>query len=123
MFRFHKTYFLLAVVLFLVEVYIGMYVHDALVRPYGGDFLVVILLYCLLKSFVNIPVVPAAAGVLLFSYLIEGLQYLRIVEWLGLQHNRLARVVIGTAFAWSDIIAYTLGILLVLVVEKTLIRR
>lgn len=123
MFRFHKTYFLLAAVLFAVEVYIGMYVRDTIIRPYGGDFLVVILLYCLVKSFVNTPVVPAAVGVLLFSYLIEGLQYLKVVEWLGLQHNRLARIIIGTSFAWSDIIAYTLGIVVVLALEKARVRR
>ena len=49
---FNKTYFLLALLLLLAEVLIALYLHDALIRPYGGDFLVVILLYCFVKSFV-----------------------------------------------------------------------
>jgi hypothetical protein len=93
-------------------------VRDSFVRPFGGDFLVVILLYCLVKSFVNTPVRPTAVGVLLFAYLIETLQYLQLVKRLGLQHNRLASILIGTRFAWEDMLAYTLGIVLVLVLEK-----
>ncbi|BAV04108.1 Protein of unknown function [Filimonas lacunae] len=117
-FRLSKTYLLLTVLLFLTEVYIGKYVHDAFVRPYVGDFLVVILLYCLVQSFIQMPVKPLAVGVLLFSYVVEVLQYLNIVKVLGLENNSMARIIIGTAFAWSDILAYTLGILLVVWIEK-----
>lgn len=118
MFQFHKKYFLWALALFAVEVYIGVYVRDRFVRPFMGDFLVVILLYCLVKSFVNTSVRRAAVGVLLFSYLVETLQYLKIVKWLGLEHNRLASIIIGTSFSWEDMLAYTLGIGLVLILEK-----
>lgn len=118
MFRFHKKYFLFTLALLATEVFIAMYVRDAFVRPYVGDFLVVIFLYCLVKSFLNTPVVKTAAGVLLFSYLVETLQYLKIVNWLGLQNNRIACILIGTSFAWSDIFAYTLGILVVLLLEN-----
>lgn len=118
MFQFHKKYFLWALALFAVEVFIGVYVRDRFVRPFMGDFLVVILLYCLVKSFVNTSVRRAAVGVLLFSYLVETLQYLKIVKWLGLEHNRLASIIIGTSFSWEDMLAYTLGIGLVLILEK-----
>jgi len=50
-FTFNKTYFALAILLFIVEVFIGMYVKDNFIRPYGGDFLVVILLYFLVRAF------------------------------------------------------------------------
>lgn len=118
MFCFHKKYFWWTVALFATEVFIGAYVHDSIVRPFGGDFLVVILLYCMVKSIINTPVWRAAVGVLLFSYLIETLQYLQLVKVLGLQHNRLASIIIGTQFAWEDMLAYTLGIALVLLLEK-----
>jgi hypothetical protein len=59
-----------------------------------------------------------AIAVLLFSYLIEVLQYFNIIKMLGLQNSNLARVVIGTSFEWTDLIAYTLGIGLVILLGK-----
>ncbi|WP_419801993.1 DUF2809 domain-containing protein [Mucilaginibacter sp.] len=116
-FRFNKTYFLFTILLFLTEVFIAVYLHDEIIRPYGGDFLVVILIYCFVKSFFNTPVKATALAVLLFSYLIETLQYFHLVDLLGLEKHTIARIVIGTSFAWTDLLAYTLGILLVLIVE------
>lgn len=115
---FNKHYGLLALCLFIIEVCIALYVHDAIVRPYVGDVLVVILIYCFLKTFVDTPVLPTAIAVLVFAYVIEWLQYLQIVNWLGLQHNAIARTVIGTTFQWGDILAYTLGVIVVVVIEK-----
>ena len=96
---------------------IAIYLHDAIIRPYGGNFLVVILIYCFVKSFLNTPVFPTALAVLLFSYAIETLQYFNLVDLLGLEKSTIARTVIGTSFAWTDLLAYTLGVLLVLIVE------
>jgi len=44
---------------------------------------------------------------------------LNIIEILGLENNSFARIVIGTSFAWMDIICYCIGIVIVLAVEKT----
>ncbi len=115
---FNKYYGLLALFLFIIEVIIALYVHDAIVRPYIGDLLVVILIYCFAKTFVDTPILPTAITVLVFAYFVEWLQYLQIVNWLGLQNNAFARTVIGTTFQWGDILAYTLGILVVLLVEE-----
>lgn len=120
LFQFHRKYFFLLILLFATEVFIAVYLHDALIRPYGGDFLVVILIYCFVKSFLNTPVMVTALAVLLFSYLIETLQYFHLVDMLGLEKSTIARVVIGTSFAWTDLLAYSLGVLLVLVMEFTL---
>jgi hypothetical protein len=114
---FYSKYFIAAVLLLLVEIFIGFYVHDAIIRPYGGDFLVVILIYCGVKSFFNTPVYKTALYVLLFSYVVEGLQYIGIINILGLAHSRIARIIIGTSFAWTDMLMYTLGIGLVLLLE------
>ncbi len=118
MFRFHKGYFLLAVTLFLVEVGIALFVHDNLIRPYFGDTLVVVLIYCFLKSFLKTAVVPAAIAVLLFSYTIEVLQYYDLIGLLHLENNRLAKCVLGNSFEWVDFIAYTVGIVLVIAIES-----
>lgn len=120
MFTFNLRYFLLAVLLFIIEVLIALYVHDAIIRPYIGDLLVVILLYCFVRAFVKVNTVPAAIGVLVFSFIIEVLQYFRLVELLGLGHSTLARIVIGSSFEWIDLIAYTAGVGIVLVTERIL---
>ncbi len=123
MFTFRKNYFFFFILLFVVEVLIAVYVHDNFVRPYIGDVLVVVLLYCFLKAFVKVPVIPAAIIVLIFSFVIETLQYFNIVDRIGLGHSKLARTVIGTSFAWEDIWAYIAGFILILIAERLLISR
>jgi hypothetical protein len=39
MFTFNLSYFLLALLLFVAEVLIDIYVHDRIIRPYIGDTL------------------------------------------------------------------------------------
>lgn len=117
MFKFNRTYFIFAVLLFITEVIIAMYVRDAIIRPYGGDFLVVILIYCAVRSCINISVTAAAIGTLLFAYGIEILQYFHIVNLLGLQDSKIASIVIGTGFEWMDLLMYTAGIVLVWLIE------
>ncbi len=117
MMQFQWKYFTATVVLFIIEVFIALYVNDSFIRPYFGDVLVVILIYCFIKSFVITDVLKTAIGVLLFSYVIELLQYYRFVEVLGLQEYKLAKVVLGTSFAWHDIVAYTAGFLIVVGAE------
>jgi Protein of unknown function (DUF2809) len=117
-FHFNKKYFLLTIILFAIEIFIAKYIEDDIIRPYIGDMLVVILIYCFAKSFIATKIIPTAIAVLFFSYFIEALQYVKIVNILGLQEYKLARIIIGTSFSWVDILMYTIGIIIVLVVEK-----
>ena len=117
--QFNKLYFTLTLLLLLIELFIGTYVHDAVIRPFGGDFLVVILLYCFVKTFLNKPFLPVAVGVLLFAYLVEGSQYFHLVSRLGLQHSKAAVILLGSTFSWADMLCYTLGIGLVIIAERT----
>lgn len=111
-------YFTPALLLLIAELLIGTYVHDGILRPYGGDFLVVILLYCFVKSFFYAPPFKTAIWVLLFAYTIEVLQYFHLTHLLGLQHSRAAAMLLGNSFSWMDILCYTLGIALVMIIEK-----
>ncbi len=118
MLKFRYRYFILAVLIFFIELFIALFIHDGIIRPHIGDFLVVILIYCLLKSFLDLSVWTTAILVLLFSYTVEVLQYFKIVEKLGLQNSKFAGIIIGTSFSWIDIFAYTAGIGFVLLMEK-----
>ena len=117
LFRFRLNYFLVFLLLFLVEVCIALFVRDRFVRPYLGDVLVVLLLYCFLQSFLKLQPRVAALGVLLFAFGIEMLQYFRLVEVLGLRNNKIATTVLGSSFDWEDLLAYSLGAVLVLLIE------
>lgn len=118
MLLFKRNYFLLTVILFITEVLIALYVHDSFIRPYFGDYLVVMLVYCAVRSFLNVTVIQASVGTLLFAYTIEILQHLRIVDLLGLAENVIAKTVIGYGFSWWDMLAYTLGVFTIIGVEK-----
>src|SRR3954466_9212318 len=98
MLRFHRRYFISALFLFIVEVMIALYLHDAIIRPYVGDLLVVILIYCFIKAFFDLPVLPLALYVLLFAYAIEFLQWLQLIKLLGMQHSKLANIILGNLF-------------------------
>ena len=116
--RFNLYYFYWTAFLLITEVYIALFINDDLIRPYGGDFLVVILIYAFIRAFFKYSTIKTAVGVLLFSFLVEILQHFRIVEVLGLESYPLARTIVGTSFSWEDFIAYSLGIAVTLAAEK-----
>lgn len=117
MLRFNPRFFGYTLVLFVIEVLIAVYVHDNFVRPYLGDYLVVMLLYCAVRTFINASPLKIALAVLLFAYLVELLQYFHLVDRLGLAGNTVARTVIGYGFEWLDLLAYTLGVISILLLE------
>jgi len=118
MLTFNKNYFIFTILIFLMEVLIALFVNDSFVRPYLGDVLVVILIYCFIKAFLNLPVLPVALFVLVFAFTVEFLQFLNIVEKLHLEKSKIARTVIGTSFSWIDLLTYIIGISIVVFAEK-----
>lgn len=113
-----KKYLISFIILMILEVFIALYVNDNFVRPYMGDVLVVILVYSFVKIFIPDrfkKLMPFL--VFLFAVIVEFMQYLKIVEILGLQHNIFARVIIGTSYDIKDILCYFIGMLLIYVTE------
>ena len=120
MFRFNTRYFLIGLLILVTEIFIGARLNDSIIRPYGGDYLVVMLLYCMARTLLDTPIVPTALGVLLFAYFIEFLQYEKLADHLHLKPGSIPRIMLGDYFTWNDIIAYTLGIATVIALEKWL---
>jgi hypothetical protein len=118
MFTFNFKYFLCATVLFITEVLIAAFMHDNFIRPTFGDFLVVILMYCGLKSFIRANYRTMAIAVLLIAYCIEVSQYFHLIVHLGLKYSRPAQWILGNGFSWGDMLAYTLGVLLIWIIES-----
>src|SRR5688500_7980064 len=118
MWTFNKNYFGLTILIFAIEVFIALFVHDNFVRPYVGDILVVILLYCFIKSCLPLSVMTVVVLVLAFAFTVEFLQSLYVVEMIGLERSKVARVVIGSSCSWLDLLAYVVGIIIVVMLEK-----
>jgi hypothetical protein len=118
MFAFNVKYLLLAAIFFAVEVGIALFIEDAFVRPFVGDVLVVVLIYCFLRTFLNRAAWKIALGVFLFACVIEILQYFDYVARLGLENNRTISTILGRTFAGKDFIAYLAGFLLIIAAEK-----
>ncbi len=116
--KFKKQYLIYAIIILIIEIGIALFIHDNFIRSYVGDFLVVILIYCFLQSFLSTEVWQTATGVLLCSYMIEILQYFHALNKVGLQKFTLARIILGTSFDWTDIGAHTAGIALVLLIKS-----
>lgn len=123
MIRFNFKYFGLTIIFFVIEVLIALYIHDALIRPYFGDVLVVILMYCFFKSFLNLRILTAALFVLSLAFLIEILQEFNIVAKIGLEKSKLANVVLGNSFSWVDFLCYIVGFLIIIVTENMLTKK
>lgn len=116
--RLSKAYLALAVILFGIEVVIALVFRDSFVRPLLGDVLVVALIYAAVRSVLEVPTLPTAAGVFLFACAVECAQYAHLVDRLGLRDNAVARVVIGTSYDPRDFLAYAAGAVAVVVVER-----
>jgi hypothetical protein len=114
-FTFRKSFFFLALAMFAIETYIAIYVHDHFVRPYLGDYLVVFLIYWAMRSVLCVSERKLAFAVLLFAYSVETLQYIHIIDRLGISDSKLAQTVIGVGFEWKDMLAYTLAYLSLLI--------
>lgn len=103
-----KSYALAFVLLLALEVYIGMFVRDAFIRPYVGDMLVTLLLCCFFKALR--PGCRPALPVLIFAAAVEAAQALQLTELLGLEGTLLG-VLLGSTFDWHDIACYAVGCL------------
>ena len=118
MIRFSLPYFLLTILFFIIELLIALFVKDDFIRPYFGDVLVVVLIYCFVRSFFRIPVLTTILLVLAFSILVEYSQHLNLISALGLEHSTAAKMILGNSFAWGDLVMYVIGAILILLVEQ-----
>lgn len=106
--RLNPTMLLAAIVLFVVEVIIATKLNGYhFIRAYFGDFLVVMLVYCVVKAFWNVEPKRLAITVFIFACAIELAQLFRLADLLHL--TGWARVVLGTSFSFHDILMYAAG--------------
>ena len=110
-------------ILFGIEVLIGLYAHGW-VRSYLGDVLVVILIYVLVRTVT--PDKPSRwyilpSAILIFSFIVEFLQLWGFCDRFGIT-NELLRIIIGTGFSYIDLVSYVIGIIPCYVADYILLK-
>lgn len=117
--KFSLKYFLITILIFLVEVLIATVLKDQFfIRAYLGDVIVVMLLYTFVKSFLIVNDTKLILGIFAFSCLVEFAQFFNIAEKLGFQPGSLMYIVIGNSFSWIDIVCYGVGCLILYLLVK-----
>lgn len=111
-------YFICFIVFLAVEVLIALFVHDAFIRPYVGDMLVVAVVYCLVRVIVPNGVKLMPLYVFLFAAAVECSQYFDFVGLLHLQNSAFFSVLLGATFDIKDIVCYAAGCLAIYAAEK-----
>lgn len=110
-FTFNKSYFIYFILLFIIEVLIAVYLKSGFIRHTVGDFLVVILVYCFLRSFIKTKPIYIAIITLIIAFTTEFLQLTNFLQYMGLGDHKLANIIFGNSFSVQDLVAYTLGVL------------
>ncbi|KRB56061.1 DUF2809 domain-containing protein [Flavobacterium sp. Root186] len=107
-------------VLFLCTILLGILSRKISFIPlWIGDFLYAVMIYFLVRIFLpNKKALIVALFSLLLCYCIEFLQLYQ-AEWIiELRKTLFGRYVLGQGFLWSDILAYTFGIIIAFLIEK-----
>ncbi len=117
-------YLCLSILCFAACALIVIFLNDnRFIRGFVGDIIVISLIYFLIKAFYDFNSLKLVAFTLALAYITEFSQYLRLAYFLGLEHNTIARIVIGSVFDPYDLIAYTIGAFLVYFIDTKLIRK
>lgn len=104
------SYILLTILCFLICILIVLLFWDyPTIRGFIGDIVVVFLIFFFIKSFWDFSSWKVALFSTIFAYCIEILQYFQLVKILWLEHNTIARIVLGSTFDIKDLLAYTIG--------------
>ncbi|MEZ7496346.1 DUF2809 domain-containing protein [Leeuwenhoekiella aequorea] len=111
------AYILGFIFLLIIEIMIATLLNTGFVRANLGDFLVVILIYCLVMAVCDFSVKRGLLITLVFSYAIEILQLLKLPQYFPAQTEKWAALVLGSYFSWIDILMYTFGIITIWTIE------
>jgi hypothetical protein len=117
--KFNKKYFLIFILLLVSEIIIAKYA-DGFIRHTFGDYLVVLLGYSFIKSFIKTSAKSAAIVMLVISFGVEFLQLTNTQNYYPIEYSKLFKLVLGTSFSVGDLIAYFFGFLTILILENNL---
>ncbi len=115
-FRSHLGYFLIAILLFIIEILIAKYV-SGWIRSYLGDVLVIMLIYSAIMAIIELNKNLVVLLTIILAFAIEFSQYFKLAEQLGFEQGSVPYIILGNTFSVEDLMCYTLGCLIIFLVE------
>lgn len=103
------AYAAMLLVLIGIEVLIALFVHDNFIRPYLGDVLAVIAVYCAVRILIPFKCRLLPLYVFAFAVCVEIAQYFNFVALLGFENNTFMKILLGSSFDIKDIFCYAAG--------------
>jgi len=117
--QFSHSSFITFTLLFLTEITIAVFFKEGFIRHTFGDYLVVLLLYFFLKSFVSASNTILANVTVLIAFTVEFIQLTPLLKSIGLENHSLANLVLGNTFSVTDLLAYTFGYLTIIIFNSS----
>lgn len=92
--------------------------NQTFIRGYIGDLIIVIFLYSLLGFFTRLQPRIIAIIVLTFSFVIEFLQLVKIIDILGIHPTLITSVILGSTFDIFDLLMYLIGVTTIFLIDR-----
>ena len=96
-----------------LEIWIALYVHDRIVRPYIGDVLVVICIYFLVRT-VDARTRLLSIPVTIFAFCVEAVQLTGVSEIIPEPFS----MIVGGTFDPADLLCYLVGGVVCFLIDK-----
>jgi hypothetical protein len=109
----HLKYIIMFAILLIIEIFIGKFINEGFIRDYGGDILIIPLLYTFVRIFFandsKAAILYLPLGLLVLGVCAEIVQACNLIAVLGIRKNSLLGIIIGSTFDWKDILCYLAG--------------
>lgn len=111
-------YIIMFAILLIIEILIGKFVHKGFIRDYGGDILIIPLLYSFVRIFwvrnskatrLYLPL-----GLFVLGVCVELLQGANLVDILKIDRNSIIGIILGSTYDLKDILCYLAGTVFIL---------
>jgi len=93
------------------------------IRGLVGDVIIVVFIYYFIMTLKDFSSIYVVIFTLVLAFITEVLQYFHFASILGLQHNKIAQLVIGSIFDPMDLIAYTIGGIVAYIIDTKIIKK
>ena len=117
MIRERFKYIVTFLVVFIIEVLIGVFLHSGIIRNYIGDILVIPAMYYFIRIICPKGMRKLPYALFLFAVIVEILQYMKLNNILGIDSNSILGILLGSTGDIRDIICYFIGTIIIIFID------
>lgn len=114
---------LLSFFLSLCIIVVQFFDSNRFIRGFIGDSIIVMVIYSFFKTIADFNSIKLAVSIILFSFVIETLQYFKIIRILGFEENYITRIIFGSVFDSMDLLAYLIGVFVIYSIDMFIISK